>query len=168
MSYTNLYGQPQGDATSVTSKLREILIAEIFAINGYYEHIANSNMRDVNEVLHHIMEEEQEHYDIIVNLLRKYDPLQYKMYLEVKKENMGFRSPVQKYVPDYDQQLILNNIRHDLKGEYEAVILYEEIIANTTNREIIDAVTDITNDEKEHAEELTRLLLKYNVGINKA
>ena len=90
------------------------------------------------------------------------------MYLEVKKENMGFRSPVQKYVPDYDQQLILNNIRHDLKGEYEAVILYEEIIANTTNREIIDAVTDITNDEKEHAEELTRLLLKYNVGINKA
>ncbi|HCC08070.1 MAG TPA: rubrerythrin [Clostridiales bacterium] len=162
MSYTNVYGQPQGEAESATNKLREILIAEIVAINGYAEHIANSNMEDVNEILHHIMEEEQEHYDMIIELLRKYDPVQYKMYLEFKKENTGPKSPMQKYVPDYNKQLILNNIRHDLKGEFEAIILYEEIIAITPNKDIKNTVTEITNDEKEHVEELTRLLLKYS------
>ncbi len=55
MSYTKSHGQPQGIAILDTNKLREILIAEIVAINGYAEHIANSNMEDVNKVWKGIM-----------------------------------------------------------------------------------------------------------------
>lgn len=39
MSYTNPHGQPQGIAMFDTNKLREILISEIDAINGYSDHI---------------------------------------------------------------------------------------------------------------------------------
>lgn len=41
MSYTNPEGQPQGYSYYFTNLLREALIAEIIAINGYEEHIAN-------------------------------------------------------------------------------------------------------------------------------
>jgi hypothetical protein len=49
MGYTYPYGQPQGIAYLYTNRLREILIAEIVAINGYEDHIANSDMEDINE-----------------------------------------------------------------------------------------------------------------------
>lgn len=59
MSYTNPYGQPQGIAILNTNKLREILIAEIDAINGYADHIANSNMEDINAAWKSIMGDEK-------------------------------------------------------------------------------------------------------------
>jgi hypothetical protein len=59
MSYTNPLGQPQGMAVKITNKLRQIIIAEIIAINGYQNHISNSNMLDINEVWHHIMLDEK-------------------------------------------------------------------------------------------------------------
>ena len=33
---------------------------------------------------------------------------------------------MKKYIPNYDIQIILNNVREDIKGELEAVILYEQ------------------------------------------
>lgn len=54
MSYTNLHGQPQGIAIYDT-----ILIAEIDAINTYADHIANSNMEDVNKVWRDIIKDEK-------------------------------------------------------------------------------------------------------------
>ncbi len=59
MSYTNPYGQPQGLAKTVTNKLRGALIAEIIAMNGYTEHIANSDMEEINRVWHSIVDDEK-------------------------------------------------------------------------------------------------------------
>lgn len=59
MSYTHLNGQPQGVALQFTNILREILVAEIIAINGYQTHIANSNMEEVNKAWHSIMLDEK-------------------------------------------------------------------------------------------------------------
>ncbi len=59
MSYTNPYGQTQGTARKITNRLREIMIAELIAINGYQGHIANSYMKSVNEVWYHIMQDEK-------------------------------------------------------------------------------------------------------------
>lgn len=162
MSYTNSGGQPQGLAKVDTNKLREILIAEIIAINGYAQHIANSNMKDINEVWSHIMEEEKEHYGMILILLRKYDPFQYKGYKEHIGDKAGPISPMQVFTPNYDKQLILNNIREDIKGELEAVILYEDLLVTIPYHDIRNAIFSIINDEKEHAEHLTQLLLKYD------
>lgn len=54
MGYTNPHGQPQGIAIYDT-----ILIAEIDAINTYADHIANSNMEDVNKVWRDIIKDEK-------------------------------------------------------------------------------------------------------------
>ena len=55
MSYTVTKGQPQGYPLFDTNKIREALIAEIFAINGYTEHIANSNMEDINILFNNVI-----------------------------------------------------------------------------------------------------------------
>lgn len=85
MSYTNPNGQPQGIAHLDTNKLREILIAEIDAINGYEDHIANSYMEDINSAWKSIMGDEKKHYGMILTLLRKYDPAQYQAYKKAAK-----------------------------------------------------------------------------------
>lgn len=162
MSYTNKYAQPQGTARLYTNKLREILIAEIIAIDGYSEHIANSNMEDINKAWHSIMEDEKKHYGMILTLLRKYDPAQYKGYTEHIGDKLGTKSPMQKFTPSYDKQIILNNIREDIKGELEAVILYEEQLDITPYYDVKLALISIINEEKRHTEHLTQLLLKYD------
>jgi rubrerythrin len=164
MSYTNRYGQPQGYAMLDTNKLREILIAEILAINGYAEHIANSNMEDINAAWNSIMGDEKKHYGMILTLLRKYDPIQYRSYEEHKGDKLGPKSPMQAFTPNYDKQVILNNIRGDIKGEFEAVILYEQQFADIPYNDIRQALYSIINEEKGHAEHLTQLLLKYDLN----
>jgi len=66
MSYTHPNGQPQGMSRQFTNKLREILIGEIIAINGYQSHIANSNIEEINYVWHSIMLDEKKHYGWIL------------------------------------------------------------------------------------------------------
>lgn len=162
MSYTNPHGQPQGMAEKITNKLRQIIIAEIIAINGYQNHIVNSNMTDINEVWHHIMLDEKRHYSLALNLLRKYDPVEYKYYLTYHSDNSGYKSSMQLCKPSYDKQIILNNLRDDIKGELEAVILYEEELAEFTYKDIRTTLKGIIDDEKEHTEHLTEVLLKYD------
>ncbi|EPR13306.1 ferritin family protein [Ruminiclostridium papyrosolvens] len=162
MSYTYPSGQPQGTARKVTNRLREIMIAELMTINVYQSHIANSYMINVNEVWHHIMLDEIRHYETVFNLLRKYDPVQYKASLEQHEDYLKPKSPMQLYNPRYDKQIVLNNIREDIKGELEAVILYEEEIeAYSSYKDIKIAIQSIIDDEKEHAEHLTQVLKKY-------
>ena len=161
MSYTHPDGQPQGMAREFTNRLREILIAEIIAINGYQNHIAASNIEPINRALHAIMVDEKEHYGLILQLLRKYDPEQYRQYMEHKNDAPGSKTPIQtKHRPS--EQSILNFIREDIKGEMEAVILYEEQLPEYPHRDIRETLKMIIDEEKGHAEHLTRLLLKYD------
>ena len=162
MSYTNPNGQPQGIAILDTNKLREILIAEIDAINGYADHIANSNMEDINAAWKSIMGDEKKHYGMILSLLRIYDSAQYNAYKGHIGNKLGPKSPMQTYTPNYDKQIILNNVREDIKGEFEAVILYEQHLAIIPYYDVRYALYSIINEEKGHAEHLTQLLLKYD------
>jgi hypothetical protein len=97
---------PQGIAILDTNKLREILIGEIYAINGYAEHIANSNMEDINAAWKSIMGDEKKHYGMILTVLRKYDSAQYQVYKEHIGDKLGPKSPMQTYTPNYDKQII--------------------------------------------------------------
>ncbi len=162
MSYTYPTGMPQGHPRIFTNRLREILIAEIVAINGYQTHIANSAMEDINAAWHTIMEDEKKHYGMLLTLLRKYDPEQYRQYVEHISVPTGPVSPLQAYKPEYDRQIILNNLRDDIKGELEAVILYEEELPEFPNQDIRMVLVFIINEEKGHAEHLTKLVLKYD------
>ena len=162
MSYTQPNGQPQGVAAHFTNRLREILVAEITAINGYQRHIASSNIEEINKAWHSIMLDEKKHYGWLLLLLRKYDPEQSKQYQAHKGKMPGPKAPIRTQGTLYDTQSILNNIREDIKGEMEAVILYEPDLMKFKQKDIIATLRSIINEEKGHAEHLTKLLLKYD------
>lgn len=161
MSYTELHGQPQGVPYSFIDRIREALIAELVAINGYAEHIANSNMEAINAVWRNILMDEKEHYGLFLTLVHKYDPTQYQLYLKHSQDIISV-TPIQSYKPEYDKQLILNNVREDAKGELEAVILYDQLWHEAPYQDIKDVFQYVINAEKEHVEHLTRILLKYD------
>jgi rubrerythrin len=136
------------------------------AINGYAQHIANSEMQEVNKVWQHIMEDEKQHYGMFLTLLRKYDQEEYHGYMLHNKDTLQ-KEKLQGYQPDYNKQLILNNIREDIKGEFEAVVLYEQLLMEAPYQDVKDVFLQIIPMEKEHAEHLTQVLLffdkdKYN------
>ncbi len=228
MSYTNPLGHPQGVPHKVTNLLRQVMIAELVAINGYQNHILNSNITVINEAWYHIMLDEKSHYMIALDLLRKYDPVEYKYFMTPHELNVGTdsmqnvlnlhntsdtksgtnvqsSSNIQnisntKGVPNtpnassvqnapnvhsgqgkhssgkkslalssqaeritiYDKPLILNNVREDIKGELEAIILYEDEIAEIQQKDIRIALQKIIDDEKEHTEHLTQVLLHFD------
>lgn len=164
MSYTT-EGQPQGIPFLCTNLLREALIGELVAINGYTYHIAHSPIKDLNEIWYHIMEDEKRHYGMFLQLLRKYDPIQKEKYNETldhikftSKGNLDVSSTIVKY----DKYKILNNIRNDIKGELEAVILYEQQVSQIPIIDVKQVFNEIIADEKEHTEELTLALLHYD------
>lgn len=161
MSYTNLTGQPQGIPQTIASKIREALISEIIAINGYANHIANSNMQEVNTVWKEIMEDEKKHYNMFIDLIRKYDLTEYHLFLKHESDSY-VKELLQVYKSEYNRQLILNNIREDIKGESEAIILYEQLASELPYQDIIDVLDFVITDEKEHTEELTALLTIYD------
>ena len=162
MGYTYPIGQPQGEPTQFTNILREILIAEIYAIHGYQQQIADSNMAEINAVWHNIMLDEKEHYGWILKLLRKYDPEEEKSFQSFKDARLGAKAPMQAYKPDYDRQIILNNLRQDIKGELEAVILYEQLLPQLPYLDLRQTLLNIISAEKDHTEHLTSLVLKYD------
>jgi len=166
MSYTTSCGQPQGTPMCFTNRIREALIGEIIAINGYAEHIANSHMEEINAAWKSIMKDEKEHYGMLLKLLHKYDLDQYAGYQEHKADHNGPATPLQAYKPDYDNQIILNNIRLDIKGELEAVIRYEQEFADIPFEDSREVFYRIIVDEKGHLEHLTRILLKYDTAKN--
>ena len=163
MSYTT-DRQPQGFPYFPTNKIREAMIGELVAINDYNYHIAHSKIEEINEIWDHIRQDEKRHYGMLLELLRKYDPAQYAMYKEAKDHiNLGEGKKSLKYYGKHlDRYSILNFIRDDIKGELEAIILYEQHIMEIPYKDVKDIFLEIINDEKEHVEELTMVLLKYD------
>ncbi len=162
MSYTYPFGQPQGEPVQFTNILRELVVAEIVAINGYQQHIADSNMEDINNVWHKIMVDEKKHYGWLLKLLRKYDPAEEQAYQRHLNIGLGPGSPMQIYKPDYDRQIILNNLRQDIKGELEAVVLYEQELQQMPYVDLRQTLMNIIDEEKGHTEHLTSVVLKYD------
>jgi rubrerythrin len=161
MSYTMPNGHPQGVTSGYLDSIREALIAELIAINEYAKHIADSDMDEINNVWREIMQEEKDHYGMFLSLLRKYDAIENKMYLKYEDTAIPV-TPIQAYRPEYDRQLILNNLREDIKGELEAVILYDQNIRVMPYSDMKKVFMDIIDDEKEHVEHLTRVLIQYD------
>ena len=45
---------------------------------------------------------------------------------------------------------VLRAIKFSIAAEYEAIQLYQQIMANTNNKNVIRALSEITEDEKKH------------------
>ncbi|WBW95514.1 ferritin-like domain-containing protein [Oceanirhabdus sp. W0125-5] len=167
MSYTVHNGQPQGIANNESNFLREALIGEIVAINDYSHHIAICPINEISRELTHIMQEEKKHYGMFLELIRKNDDVQMEKYLDVMKNHHRGRKSHKNHRSTYECEKIhminiLNFIRHDIKGELEAIISYEHLLSKSTDKRILTTLTEVIGDEKEHVEELTKILTKYD------
>lgn len=164
MSYTTS-AQPQGKALNIQGFLREALISEIVAINGYSKHIDDISIAEIKELLHHIMEDEKRHYGMFLEALRKYDKEEFEVYLEAIEHVEIKDKPLKKTYHENKKLTaykILNKIREDIKGEYEAILLYDYIITQIDDKEITKILKEISKDEKEHVEELTLAIMRLD------
>lgn len=60
---------------------------------------------------------------------------------------------------------LVRKLRADLEGEIGALDLYEEHINSISDSEIKAALREIANDEREHANKLTKLLAMLAGGV---
>lgn len=160
MGYTT-ERQPEGPAKSVEGFLMEGLIAETVAINDYTYFIASTDNKELKEFFYEIMGDEKRHYAMFLEALKSIDEEENELgegaEKHVKISSNG------KY-SDYNNKCnkntgLLVNIRDAIKGELEAILLYEHFIINLSDHTISRIIKEIIKDEKEHVEELTRALI---------
>ncbi|WP_297522297.1 ferritin-like domain-containing protein [uncultured Clostridium sp.] len=163
MSYTTSK-QPQGKPRNLANFLREAMVGELVAINDYQMHLGYCPINDVKTTLEHIMEDEKRHYGMLLDLSRKCDQVQCKKaseisdHISLKCKSLNEHNSKKKI----SQSSLLIKLREDIKGELEAIIAYEDIVYKIDNKEAIEILTQIANDEKEHVEELTYILQKLD------
>lgn len=106
---------------------------------------------------------------MFLNALICVDPEQEELQEEAKEHvNMSSKEKYKDYTNKYDKDInLLVTIREGIKGELETILLYEQFVRNLNNSTLIKIINDITRDEKEHVEKLTRTLVileKDNYG----
>ena len=160
MSYTT-NRQPQGILKNNETFLREGLIAELVAINDYSHFLSLTDNRDIKVIFQHIIEDEKRHYGLFLKALRMIDLEEAKIAIDVNKSiTISTKNNYRDYSGgNENRNLILTYIREAIKGEFEAIILYDHFLANIDNKELSVLIKSIAKDEKEHAEELTKALV---------
>lgn len=160
MSYTT-NRQPEGILVDKIAFLQEGMISEIVAINDYSTFIELTDNKQVRDIFYHIMEEEKLHYGMFLTALRKYDEEQEIKSKEENHVNISKKS-IGKYTDlctcrDKNKNILIY-LRDAIKGELEAILLYESFIANLSDTDLIDLISKIASYEKGHLEELTLAL----------
>lgn len=157
MSYTT-DRQPQGIKKNTETFLREGMIAEIVAIDDYSHFISLTDNKEVKDIFYQILKREKVHYGMFLEVLRKIDKeegeLKKKIYSEINicsKQKYKESNKVEKGD-------LLDSIRILIKGELEAIILYEDFIENIKDQSVVSVISQIIREEKEHVEELTKAL----------
>jgi len=160
MSYTT-QRQPEGATKSVEGFLREGLIAEIVAINDYNYFIESTDNKELKELFHEIMGDEKRHYAMFLEALKSIDEEEKELGMEAEKHiKISAKGKYSDYTNKSNKNIsLLVNIRDAIKGELEAILLYEHFIINLSDNIINRIIKEIIKDEKEHVEELTRALV---------
>lgn len=160
MSYTT-NRQPQGILKDDETFLREGLISEIVAINDYSHFLNLTENKEVKDIFYHIMQEEKEHYGLFLEALRLLDKEQCILSQEVNEHvKITTKNSYKEYSSGKENRtLLLTNIREAIKGELEAIILYNNFLNDIESKELFNLIKKITHDEKEHVEELTKALV---------
>jgi rubrerythrin len=160
MGYTT-ERQPEGTAKSVEGFLMEGLIAEIVAINDYSYFIASTDNKELKEFFQEIMEDEKSHYAMFLKALKSIDEEENRLGERAEKHvKISSKGKYSDYTNKFNKNTnLLVNIRDAIKGELEAILLYEHFIINLSDNTISTIIKKVIRDEKEHVEELTRALI---------
>lgn len=62
---------------------------------------------------------------------------------------------------------LIRAIRFNIAAEYEAIQLYQQVIESTDNDLVKMVLTDISNEEREHAGELLKVLIEIEPDESK-
>lgn len=157
MSYTTiLQCQNNNDATF----LMEGMISELTAINDYSYSLSLTENKEIKDVLYHIIKEEKEHYGAFLEALRSIDKELYSAYQQVNKQvNITQKNTYNEYLNGKENKtLLMTSIRNAIKGELEAIMLYTNFLDNVKSNELFKIIKVITLNEKQHVEELTKLM----------
>lgn len=138
--------------------------AELESINQYERHIEESDIPELNEVWQYIMENEKGHYGMLLELLRRLDIEQAAQYENVKELNIMMPSKIQMPPPIVKKGRleILSNVRNDISQELKTINGYEELIIKAPISPILQIINTINQDEKEHVEQLTKVILELD------
>lgn len=159
MSYTTKR-QPQGILKTNEILFREGMIAEIVAINDYSYFITLTENKDMKNIFLDIMEDEKRHYGMFLDALRLIDEKEFYQYKKAEENiKINSKDEYKDGTGKGNKDNLLIHIREAIKGELEAIILYEDIIQHLDREDLKEIVEEITNEEKEHVEELTRALI---------
>lgn len=150
---------PQGVPISQCGLIREALIAETVAINSYQTSLAYSDIPKLNAFLLELMGDEIHHYNLLTRYLNTIDKEQAMFFKEIQKQdfNVDFKqNPLDsKTQTTYS---ILSQLRNNLKGEFEAIILYDELESKLKDIHGKALIHAIAKDEKEHVSELDTII----------
>lgn len=86
----------------------------------------------------------------------------FKGYISMLKDvdqNLEFKEKVASW-------LAIQDLKQDLKGEHEAISLYDKHIATLKDKKIVDKLTEIRDEERVHAKEINELIAKSE-GLKK-
>ncbi len=138
------------------SLIRDMTIDEIGAIEMYKTHLLQSDNDKLNKIITEILADEQKHFNTLLDILRKYDKKQGELFIEVNSDLPRVEDHGNLYASsNYNvEQTLLNEI----KGELQAVNDYEKIARQIPIMEVRNKILMIINDEKQHIEELTKML----------
>ncbi len=159
MSYTT-NRQPEGLLKTSEVLLREGMIAELIAINDYSYFITLTENKEIKNIFFDIMGDEKKHYGMFLDALRLIDKEEFHQYEKAQESiNVSGKTKYKDGIGKGNKDNLFIHIREAIKGELEAIILYEDIINCLGNEDLNNIVQKIINEEKEHVEELTRSLI---------
>ena len=70
------------EETKDLERARQSLIEELEAVNWYQERIENTKNKELKKILEHNRDEEKEHTAMLIEWIRKNDPIQDRMFEE--------------------------------------------------------------------------------------
>lgn len=136
--------------------IRELLIGELEAITSYSNHILQSTNKELNDVLQDILGDEKRHAKTLLGILRSNDKVQGEEFLKADAVDSNIKDNSVPYVtPEYN---VYNSLRAEMQSELYAINSYSKDISKIKNMEINKKLTAILNEEKEHLEQLNKVL----------
>ncbi len=154
----------QEPVANYTLSIRNLMQAELESINQYERHMQQSDIPELNEIWQYIVENEKGHYGMLLELLRRFDPQQAAQYENVRNLNIIMPSKIQTEAAVVKRGNLetLNYIRNDIRLELATANAYEIFLLQVPLSPILQVVNTISQDEKEHIELLTKVLIELD------
>lgn len=155
MLYQNNKNKPYVNQYTL-SLIREASVAELEAIMSYKNHLLQSDNKELNAKIREILNDEQDHIDILFDILSEYDSTQDEFFKKVTDTMTKINDYGNNYVSD--NYNVENTLIKEIQAELNAISSYESKAKQISNIDIRQKLLLIADDEKEHLAELDKIL----------